>query len=65
MKAALVPRQEHIRQKNGLAINVDLGAANFDGVDGHKSATGATETPSVTYSTTINRQALLGFVARR
>jgi hypothetical protein len=32
------------------------------GVTGHKSATGAAETPSATYSSTINRQMIIGFV---
>jgi hypothetical protein len=36
---------------------------NASGIDGHKTATGAAETPSVTHSTTSNRQVLLGFVA--
>jgi hypothetical protein len=37
---------------------------NFDGVDAHKAATGANETPSVTHSTTTGRQSLIGFVVR-
>jgi hypothetical protein len=42
----------------------DLGVANFDGVAGYKSATGADETPSVTHSTTTSLQALIGFVVQ-
>jgi len=34
------------------------------GVTGYKHATGATETPSATYSSTINRQMIIGFVLR-
>ncbi|MCJ7729944.1 MAG: hypothetical protein MUO27_08730, partial [Sedimentisphaerales bacterium] len=34
------------------------------GVTGHKSATGANETPSATYSSTINRQMIIGFVVK-
>jgi hypothetical protein len=34
------------------------------GVTGHKHATGAAETPSATYSSTINRQMIIGFVLK-
>lgn len=34
------------------------------GVTGHKAATGANETPSATYSSTINRQGIIGFVLK-
>jgi GH35 family endo-1,4-beta-xylanase len=34
------------------------------GVTGHKPATGAAETPSATYSGTINRQCIIGFVVQ-
>jgi hypothetical protein len=50
---------------NGFTKGVDFAVSNFDGVDGHKSATGASETPSVTHSTTTGRQSLIGFVVRR
>lgn len=49
---------------NGFTQDIDLSEAGFDGTDGHKSATGAAETPSITHSTTTNRQALIGFVAQ-
>jgi hypothetical protein len=49
---------------NGFTKGVDFSVSNFDGVDGHKSATGANETPSVTHSTTTGRQSLVGFVVR-
>ena len=34
------------------------------GVAGHKSATGANETPSATYSSTSNRQTIIGLVVK-
>jgi len=34
------------------------------GVAGHKSATGVAETPKATYSATVNRQVLIGFVVQ-
>jgi hypothetical protein len=34
------------------------------GVTGHKAATGAAETPSATYSSTVNRQVIIGFVVK-
>jgi hypothetical protein len=34
------------------------------GVTGHKAATGANETPSATYSSTINRQMIIGLVVK-
>jgi len=49
---------------NGFTKGVDLGVSGFDGMGGHKSATGASETPSVTHSSSTNRQALLGFVVQ-
>ncbi|MDD5064300.1 MAG: hypothetical protein PHQ35_06025 [Phycisphaerae bacterium] len=49
---------------NGFTKGVDLGVSSFDGMGGHKPATGASETPSVTHSTSTNRQALLGFVVQ-
>lgn len=49
---------------NGFAEDIDLTVANFDGTDAHKVATGADETPSVTHSTSTNRQSLIGFVVQ-
>jgi unsaturated rhamnogalacturonyl hydrolase len=49
---------------NGFTRDVDLGVSNFDGMDGHKAGTGASETPSVTHSTSANRQAIIGFVVQ-
>jgi hypothetical protein len=34
------------------------------GVTGYKSATGENETPSATYSSTINRQMIIGLVVK-
>jgi fibronectin type 3 domain-containing protein len=50
---------------NGFTEDIELSSGSFDGMDGHKSATGADETPSVTHSTSTNRQVLLGFVVRQ
>jgi type II secretory pathway pseudopilin PulG len=47
---------------NGFTKALELTISNADGVDGYKSATGASETPSVTHSNTTNRQTLIGFV---
>jgi beta-lactam-binding protein with PASTA domain/lysophospholipase L1-like esterase len=44
------------------ALELTVSAA--DGVDGYKSATGVSETPSVTHSTANNRQSLIGFVVK-
>ena len=49
---------------NSFTQAYDLGVANFDGTAGYKSATGVSETPSVTHSTTTNLQALIGFVVK-
>jgi len=50
---------------NGFTKDIDLsGVSNLDGVDGHKVATGAAETPSVTHSVTTGRQTLIGFVVK-
>jgi unsaturated rhamnogalacturonyl hydrolase len=49
---------------NGFTKDVDLSVFNFDGMGGHKAATGAAETPSVTHSTSTNRQAIIGFVVQ-
>jgi hypothetical protein len=51
---------------NGFTEGTDqqMGYGTITGVTGHKSATGASETPSATYSSTINRQMIIGFVLR-
>jgi len=49
---------------NSFTVAVDLSRTNFDGVDGYKPATGATETPSVTHSTSTGRQSLIGFIVK-
>ncbi|MGA2092466.1 MAG: CotH kinase family protein, partial [Sedimentisphaerales bacterium] len=49
---------------NSFTKAVDLSVSNFDGVAGYKSATGASETPSVTHSTSTGRQSLIGFVVK-
>lgn len=49
---------------NGFTKDVDLSVSNFDGMGGHKAATGAAETPSITHSTSSNRQAIIGFVVQ-
>ncbi len=46
---------------NGFTEAVELVINSADGVSGHKAATGATETPSVTHSNG-NRQSIIGFV---
>src|SRR5262249_12821826 len=48
---------------NGFVKAIELTITSADGVAGSKSATGATETPSVTHSTPI-RQSLIGLVIR-
>jgi GH35 family endo-1,4-beta-xylanase len=45
-------------------IDQAVGSAGHTGVTGHKSATGAAETPSATYATGPNRQAIIGFVVK-
>jgi unsaturated rhamnogalacturonyl hydrolase len=49
---------------NDFTPDIDLGVTGFDGMDGHKPATGVAETPSVTHSTSTNRQAIIGFVVQ-
>jgi len=51
-------------ENNDFIQDTDLSVTGFDGTDGHKSATGASETPSITHSTTTNLQALIGLVAQ-
>jgi len=46
----------------GWTKDVDLGVSGYDGMDGHKSATGANETPSVSQSS--GNHALIGFVVK-
>src|SRR5215813_3590974 len=48
---------------NGFVEAIELTITSADGVAGSKSATGATETPSVTHSAPI-RQSLIGLVIR-
>ena len=47
----------------GWTKDVDLSVTGYDGMDGHKSATGVNETPSVTH-TVATRQSLIGFVVK-
>jgi len=49
---------------NGFTEGTDQSAGNngHTGVTGHKLATGVLETPSATYSSSVNRQAIIGFV---
>jgi hypothetical protein len=46
---------------NGFAKAIELTISAADGMAGHKTATGADETPSLTHSN-VNRQVVLGFV---
>jgi hypothetical protein len=48
---------------NGFTLGVNQSSASSTGGTGYKSATGASETPSVTH-TNVNRQALIGFVVK-
>jgi GH35 family endo-1,4-beta-xylanase len=49
---------------NGFTEGIDqaVGSSGLTGVTGHKLATGVAETPSATYSTGPNRQAIVGLV---
>jgi hypothetical protein len=52
---------------NGFTEGIDQTQGTgygLTGVTGHKAATGANETPSATYSSTINRQGIIGFVLK-
>jgi glucuronoarabinoxylan endo-1,4-beta-xylanase len=49
---------------NDFTKDIELNPTGFDGMDGHKAATGAAETPSVTNTLTGGRQTLVGFVAK-
>ena len=50
---------------NGFTEALELTITNADGMGGHKSATGAAETPSVTHSDSTNvRHVLIGFVVQ-
>jgi hypothetical protein len=49
---------------NNFIEGTDQQMASSTGVTGHKSATGANETPSATYSSTINRQMIIGLVVK-
>ena len=46
----------------GWTEDVDLGVTGYDGMDGHKFATGVNEVPSVTHPT--GRHVLIGFVVK-
>jgi O-glycosyl hydrolase len=41
-----------------------VGSAGHTGVTGYKRATGVAETPSATFSSTVNRQVIIGFVLK-
>ena len=47
---------------NSFTKDIDLGVTGFDGMDGHKPATGVAETPSITHPT--GNQVLIGFVVK-
>jgi len=47
---------------NSFTKDIDLSVTGYDGGCGHKSATGVSETPSVTHET--GRQSLIGFVVQ-
>jgi hypothetical protein len=51
---------------NGFTKGTDqqVGSNGHTGVTGHKLATGSPETPSATYNTGPNRQAIIGFVVK-
>jgi len=51
---------------NGFTEGTDqsVGSNGHTGVTGYKRATGAAETPSATYSSTVNRQVIIGFVVQ-
>jgi hypothetical protein len=48
---------------NGFTLGVNQSSSSSTGATGHKSATGASETPSATHSY-LNRQAIIGFVVK-
>ncbi len=47
---------------SGFTEGIDQSAGSSTGATGYKSATGASETPSVTFDNTVNRQVIVGFV---
>lgn len=49
---------------NGFTEALELSISSADGVGGYKPATGVSETPSVTFSKTSERQTLIGFVVK-
>jgi hypothetical protein len=49
---------------NGFTEAIEQDMATSTCTDGYKSATGADETPSVTFAGTMNRQVLIGFVVQ-
>jgi hypothetical protein len=50
---------------NGFTKGVELTITSADGVTGHKAASGSNETPSVTFTSDANRQAILGLVLNK
>jgi hypothetical protein len=49
---------------NGFTKDFDSSSASYDAMDGHKTTTAASETPSVTHSVSSNRKVIIGFVVR-
>jgi len=49
---------------NGFTKDFDNSNSSFDAMDGHKTATGVPETPSVTHSINSNVKVLIGFVVK-
>jgi spore coat protein CotH len=49
---------------NSFTEALELSITNADAVDGYKLATGTSQTPSVTHSTSSSRQSLIGFVVK-
>ena len=49
---------------NGFTKPLEHDMSSSTGADGYKFATGAAETPSATYTGTMNRQAIIGFVVK-
>jgi rhamnogalacturonyl hydrolase YesR len=49
---------------NGFTEAAEHDMASSIGTDGYKSATGSNETPSVTFTGTVNRQVIIGFVVQ-
>jgi GH35 family endo-1,4-beta-xylanase len=49
---------------NGFTKAIDFSDPNYTGVDGYKTANGASEIPSATHSTYYSRQSAIGFVVQ-